>query len=86
MVGDVSRGRAGAAWAVSATPATPAPTVNGRPVVNRTESDPFVRALAQYFEALHRRYPGGPAQMRRKGLADRANMLPVNVIPRSPAA
>ena len=31
--------------------------------------DPLVAALARYVEALHRRYPDGPGQMRREGLA-----------------
>lgn len=33
------------------------------------ERDPLVAALARYVEALHRRYPGGPDQMRRQRLA-----------------
>ena len=39
-----------------------------------TESDPFIRALARYVEALDRRYPDGPEQMRREGLDGRANI------------
>ena len=31
--------------------------------------DPLVAALARYVEALHRRYPDGPDQMRRERLA-----------------
>jgi hypothetical protein len=38
------------------------------------DSDPLVAALARYVEALHRRYPDGPEQMRRDGLDGRANM------------
>ena len=41
------------------------------------ERDPLVAALARYVEALHRRYPDGPEQMRRERLAvapDRANV------------
>ena len=38
------------------------------------ESDLFVRALARYVEALHRRYPDGPAQLRREDLDGRANI------------
>jgi hypothetical protein len=37
-----------------------------------TERDPLIAALARYVEALHRRYPGGPEQMRREGLDGRA--------------
>jgi len=59
---------------VSASPSVPALKVNGRPAVNRTESDPLVAALARYVEALHRRYPEGPEQMRRDGLDGRANI------------
>jgi hypothetical protein len=33
------------------------------------ERDPLVAALARYVEALDRRYPGGPDQMRRERLA-----------------
>ena len=42
------------------------------------ERDPLVAALARYVEALHRRYPDGPDQMRRKRLAvgpDSANVV-----------
>lgn len=59
---------------MSASPSNPALKVNGRPVVNLTESDPFIAALARYVEALHRRYPGGPDQMRREGLDGRATI------------
>ena len=38
------------------------------------EHDPLIAALARYVEALHRRYPEGPDQMRRDGLDGRANM------------
>jgi hypothetical protein len=41
----------------------------GRPV----ERDPLVAALARYVEALHRRYPDGPEQMRREALAAAPN-------------
>jgi hypothetical protein len=33
------------------------------------ERDPLIAALARYVEALHRRYPGGPDQMRGEHLA-----------------
>jgi hypothetical protein len=36
--------------------------------------DPLIAALARYVEALHRRYPEGPEQMRRDGLDGRANI------------
>jgi hypothetical protein len=36
--------------------------------------DPLITSLARYVEALHRRYPEGPEQMRRDGLDGRANM------------
>lgn len=42
------------------------------------ERDPLVVALARYVEALHRRYPDGPDQMRRERLAvapDSANVM-----------
>ena len=39
-----------------------------------TERDPLIAALARYVEALHRRYPEGPDQMRREGLDGRANI------------
>jgi hypothetical protein len=38
------------------------------------QHDPFIAALARYVEALHRRYPEGPEQMRREGLDGRANI------------
>ena len=59
---------------MSASPSVPALKVNGQLAVNRTESDPLVAALARYVEALHRRYPEGPEQMRREGLDGRANI------------
>ena len=59
---------------MSASPSVPALKVNGRPAVNRTESDPLIAALARYVEALHRRYPEGPEQMRCDGLDGRANI------------
>lgn len=37
-------------------------------------SDPLIGALARYVEALGRRYPDGPEQMRREALDARANM------------
>ena len=37
-------------------------------------TDPLIAALARYVEALHRRYPEGPDQMRREGLDGRATI------------
>ena len=37
-------------------------------------ADPLIAALVHYVEALHRRFPEGPDQMRRKGLDGRANI------------
>ena len=45
-----------------------------RPSVER---DPLVAALARYVEALHRRYPDGPEQMRRERLASAPNSAKV---------
>ena len=50
------------------------------------ERDPFIAALARYVEALHRRYPDGPEQMRREGLDGRANITEMSNRPRMPAA
>jgi hypothetical protein len=38
------------------------------------ERDPLVAALARYVEALHRRYPDGPGQLRRERLDGRATI------------
>ena len=38
------------------------------------QRDPLIAALAHYVEALHRRYPEGPEQMRREGLDGRATI------------
>ncbi len=37
------------------------------------ERDPLIAALARYVEALHRRYPDGPDQMRQERLAAAPN-------------
>jgi hypothetical protein len=50
------------------------------------ERDPLIAALARYVEALDRRYPDGPEQLRREGLAARANMRPMRIVRRDPAA
>jgi len=44
-------------------------TAQVQPAVER---DQLVVALVRYVEALHRRYPEGPEQMRREGLDGRA--------------
>ena len=71
---------------MSAMPAISALTVNGRPITTDTESDPFIHALARYVEALHRRYPGGPAELRREILDRRANMPRMSNPSKDPAA
>jgi hypothetical protein len=50
------------------------------------ERDPLVAALARYVEALHRRYPEGPDQLRREGLDARANVSEMVTIQKDPAA
>ena len=49
-------------------------------------TDLFITALARYVEALHRRYPDGPEQMRREGLDGRANITPMSDRRKGPAA
>lgn len=51
-----------------------------------TQSDPLVAALARYIEALHRRYPNGPEQLRREGLDGRAKVSRMVRIEKDPAA
>ena len=48
--------------------------------------DPLIAALARYVEALHRRYPEGPEQMRREGLDGRANITGMDRPKRNTAA
>jgi hypothetical protein len=50
------------------------------------QPDLLVLALARYVEALHRRYPEGPEQMRRGGLDGRAKVSPMVRIQKDPAA
>jgi hypothetical protein len=50
------------------------------------ETDPLVRALARYVEALHRRYPDGPDHLRREGLDGRANITEMSDRRKDPAA
>jgi len=50
------------------------------------QPDPLIRALARYVEALHRRYPDGPDQLRRAGLDARAKVSRMVRIQKDPAA
>jgi hypothetical protein len=50
------------------------------------ELDPLIRALARYVEALHRRYPGGPDELRREGLDARAKVSQMVRLRKDPAA
>jgi hypothetical protein len=50
------------------------------------ERDPLIAALARYVEALHRRYPEGPEQMRRESLDGRANMAGMHAPKKDTAA
>jgi hypothetical protein len=50
------------------------------------ERDPLVVALARYVEALHRRYPDGPEQMRRESLDGRAKVSEMTRIQKDPMA
>jgi len=58
-------------------------TVQAQPPVER---DPLVVALARYVEALHRRYPDGPDELRRDGLDARAKVSPMTSPSKDPAA
>jgi hypothetical protein len=58
-------------------------TAQAQPLVER---DPLVAALARYVEALHRRYPDGPEQLRREGLDARAKVSDMVTIQKDPAA
>ena len=58
-------------------------TEQARPSVER---DPLVAALVRYVEALHRRYPGGPVQLRQEGLDARAKVSDMVMIKKNPAA
>lgn len=44
------------------------------------ERDPLLAALARYVEALHRRYPDGPDEMRQERLAAARNRANVSVM------
>ncbi|HEY8871166.1 MAG TPA: hypothetical protein VIM30_17485 [Candidatus Limnocylindrales bacterium] len=52
----------------------------------RVDRDPLVAALARYLEALHRRYPGGPDELRREGLDARAKVSQMVRLRKDPAA
>ena len=54
-----------------------------RPSVER---DPLVVALARYVEALHRRYPEGPEQLRRERLDGSAKVSAMVRCEKDPAA
>ena len=71
-MGIAARGRARnrAVWAVTEL----ARTVSTITAAFGDGRDPLVLALVRYVEALHERYPDGPAQMRREALDSRANM------------
>ena len=58
-------------------------TGQAQPLVER---DALVAALARYVEALHRRYPDGPDQLRREGLDARAKVSDMVMIKKNPAA
>ena len=58
-------------------------TAQAQPLVER---DPLIAALARYVEALHRRYPGGPEELRRAGLDGRGKVSGMVRIPKDPAA
>ena len=51
-----------------------------------TQRDPLIAALARYVEALHRRYPEGPDQLRRAGLDARAKVSQMIRTEKDPAA
>ena len=50
------------------------------------EHDPLMAALARYVEALHRRYPDGPDQLRRERLDGSANVSAMVRLEKDPAA
>ena len=59
---------------------------SSRPGTESRHSDPLVAALARYVEALHRRYPDGPDQLRRQGLDARAKVSEMVTIQKVTAA
>jgi len=60
--------------------------MNERPNEVRPAADALVAALARYIEALHRRYPDGPEELRREGLDGRATITAMSDRRRDPAA
>lgn len=58
-------------------------TAQAQPLVER---DPLIAALVRYVEALHRRYPDGPGQMRRESLDGRAKVSQMARTQKEPAA
>jgi hypothetical protein len=64
----------------------PKVTTNDEVIHLPVEPDPFVHALARYVEALHRRYPDGPDELRREGLDARAKVSGMTRIRKDPAA
>ena len=50
-------------------------TAGSAPSRQLSGTDPLVRALARYVEALERRYPDGPAQLHRERLDARAKVV-----------
>jgi 5-methylcytosine-specific restriction protein A len=67
---------------VSLAPSTASKAIRTASVRRPVERDPLVAALTRYVEALHRRYPEGPEQLRRERLAaarNRANVVVMDV-------
>ncbi|MBI3749108.1 MAG: hypothetical protein HY262_09735 [Chloroflexi bacterium] len=58
-------------------------TVQAQPPVER---DPLIVALARYVEALHRRYPDGPDELRRERLDGSAKVSGMIRLRKDPAA
>jgi hypothetical protein len=50
------------------------------------QRDPLIAALARYVDALHRRYPEGPSELRSEGLDARAKVSRMVRIRKDPAA
>jgi hypothetical protein len=68
------------------TGATRAVTEPQTPSGPRPHADLVVLALARYVEALDRRYPDGPSELRREGLDARAKVSGMVRIRKDPAA
>jgi hypothetical protein len=62
------------------------PDTSPRGVHTPGGTDLLVLALARYVEALHRRYPEGPSELRREGLDGRAKVSEMVRISKDPAA